>query len=107
MSEKGKCILAYVFTWVGGLIVLYGMKDNEKNTKLHAAQAIVIGVGYMIILMAYRILPISIPFFSRILYGLYAVLIIIGIVKSNKEDDPELPVVGQIAKSIFSKKIEE
>ena len=107
MSEKGKCILAYVFTWVGGLIVLYGMKDNEKNTKFHAAQAIVIGVGYMIILMAYKILPISIPFFSRILYGLYAVLIIIGIVKSNKEDDPELPVVGQIAKSIFSKKIEE
>ena len=107
MSEKGKCILAYVFTWIGGLIVLYGMKDNEKNTKLHAAQAIVIGLGYMIIVMAYRVLPISIPFFSKILYGLYAVLIIIGIVKANKEDDPELPVVGQIAKSIFGKKIEE
>ena len=82
MSEKGKCILAYVFTWIGGLIVLYGMKDNEKNTKLHAAQAIVIGLGYMVILMAYRILPINIPLFSTLLYGLYAVLIIIGIVKS-------------------------
>ena len=31
MSEKGKAILAYVFTWVGGLIVLFGMKDNEKK----------------------------------------------------------------------------
>ena len=107
MSEKGKCILAYVFTWVGGLIVLYGMKDNEKNTKLHAAQAIVIGLGYMVILMAYRILPINIPLFSTLLYGLYAVLIIIGIVKSYNEEDPELPVVGQIAKSLFSNKIEE
>ena len=86
---------------------MYGMKDNEKNTKIHAAQAIVIGLGYMIILMAYRILPISIPFFSKILYGMYAVLIIIGIVKSYNEDDPELPVVGQIAKSLFGKKIEE
>ena len=107
MSEKGKCILAYVFTWIGGLIVLYGMKDNEKNTKLHAAQAIVIGLGYMVILMAYRILPINIPLFSTLLYGLYAFLIIIGIVKSYNEEDPELPVVGQIAKSLFSNKIEE
>ena len=91
MSEKGKCILAYVFTWIGGLIVLFGMKDNERNTKIHAAQAIVIGIGYMIIVFAYR----------------YAVLVIIGIVKANKEEDPELPVVGPIAKSIFGKKIEE
>ena len=40
MSEKGKSILAYIFTWIGGLIVLYGMKDNTRNTKMHAAQAI-------------------------------------------------------------------
>ena len=30
MSEKGKGVLAYIFTWIGGLIVLYGMKDNES-----------------------------------------------------------------------------
>lgn len=104
MTEKGKCILAYVFTWIGGLIVLFGMKDNEKNTKIHAAQAIVIGIGYMIILAVYRFIPIYIPFFSKIIYGLYIVLVIIGIVKANKDEDPELPVVGNIAKSIFGKK---
>lgn len=107
MSEKGKSILAYIFTWIGGLIVLYGMKDNEKNTKLHAAQAIVIGIGYMVIVAVYRFVPIKIPFFSTIMYGLYAVLVILGIVKANNEEDPELPVVGGIAKSIFSKKLEE
>ena len=47
MTEKGKAILAYVFTWVGGLIVLFGFKDNTKNTKIHAAQAIVIGIAYI------------------------------------------------------------
>ena len=107
MSEKGKCILAYVFTWIGGLIVLFGMKDNERNTKIHAAQAIVIGLGYMIIVAIYNFAPISIPFFSRIIWGLYVVLVIIGIVKANKEEEPELPVVGSIAKSLFGKKIEE
>lgn len=107
MSEKGKAILAYVFTWIGGLIVLYGMKDNERNTKLHAAQAIVIGIAYMLIVLIYNNLPIYIPFFSRILYGLYAVCVIVGIVKANKEDDPEIPVIGGIAMSIFGKKIDE
>ena len=107
MTEKGKAILAYVFTWIGGLIVLYGMKDNEKNTKFHAAQAIIIGIGYMIIYAIYQIIPVYIPFFSTIIYGLYIVLVIIGISKANKEDDPELPVVGKIAKSVFGKKIDE
>lgn len=107
MSEKGKAILAYIFTWVGGLIVLFGMKDNTRNTKIHAAQAIVIGIGYMVIYAVYRFIPIYIPFFSTLIYGLYAVLVIIGIVKANKEEDPELPVVGKIAMSIFSKKIDE
>lgn len=107
MSEKGKCALAYIFTWVGGLIVLFGIKDNTRNTKIHAAQAIVIGIGYMIIVTVYKFIPIYIPFFSKILYGLYLVLVIIGIVKANKEEEPELPFVGEIAKSIFGKKIDE
>lgn len=107
MTEKGKAILAYVFTWVGGLIVLFGFKDNTKNTKIHAAQAIVIGIAYMVILAVYKLIPIYIPFFKTFIYGLYIVLIIIGIVKANKDEDPELPVVGNIAKSIFGKKIDE
>ncbi len=106
MSEKGKSFLAYIFTWVGGLIVLFGMKDNTRNTKIHAAQAIVIGIGYMVIYAIYRVIPIYIPFFSTIIYGLYIVLVIIGIVKANKEEDPELPVVGKIAMSMFGKKID-
>ena len=107
MNEKGKAILAYIFTWVGGLIVLFGMKDNTRNTKIHAAQAIVIGIGYMIIFAIYRFIPIYIPFFSTIVYGLYIVLVILGIVKANNEENPELPVVGKIAMSIFGKKIDE
>ena len=63
MSEKSKSVLAYVFTWIGGLIVLYGIKDNQRNTKIHAAQAIVIGIGYMLIYAIYRMIPVYIPFF--------------------------------------------
>ena len=107
MSEKAKSILAYVFGWLGGLIVLYAVKDNEKNTKFHAAQAIVIGVGYYLLNLAYSFIPVTIPFFSTAVWGIYIVAIIMGIVKANKEEDPELPVIGGVAKSIFGKKIEE
>lgn len=107
MSEKGKAILAYIFSWIGGLIVLFGMKDNTRNTKIHAAQAIIIGVGYMIILAVYEFIPIYIPLFSTLIYGLYIVLVVIGIIKATKDESPELPVVGNIAMSLFGKKIDE
>lgn len=107
MNEKTKSILAYVFGWLGGLIVLFGVKDNERNTKFHAAQAIVIGVAYLIITTTYRFIPIVIPFFGTAMWILYLVLMVMGIIKANKEEEPELPVVGDIAKSIFGKKIEE
>lgn len=107
MSEKGKAILAYILGWIGGLIVLLGMKDSEKTTKFHAAQSIVISVGYFIVSIAYSFLPISIPFFSTALRIIYIFAIIMGIVKANNEENPELPVIGNIAKSIFRKAIEE
>ena len=107
MSEKGKAILAYIFSCVGGAIVLYGMTDNTRNTKIHAAQAIVIGIGYLIIYAVYSFLPIYIPMLTTLIYGLYVVLVVIGIIKANNEENPEIPIVGEIAMSMFGKKIDE
>lgn len=107
MSEKGKCILAYLLGWVGGLIVLFAMKDNEKNTKFHAAQAIVLSAGYCLVTIIYGFIPVTIPFFSTALWVIYIIGIIMGIVKANKNEDPELPLIGNLAKSMFGKKIEE
>ena len=106
MSEKAKCIIAYIFGWIGGLIVLFAMKDNEKNTRFHAAQAITLSVGYFLVSLVYRYVPFTIPFFSTALWVIYIIGIIMGISKANKEEDPELHVIGGIAKSIFGKKIE-
>lgn len=107
MSEKAKCIIAYIFGWLGGVIVLFALKDNTKNTKLHAAQAIVLSVGYLIVTFVYGVIPVTIPYFSTALSIIYLIGIIMGIAKSGNEENPELPVIGGIAKSIFGKKIEE
>lgn len=108
MSEKGKAVLSYIFGWLSGLIVLYAIKDNQRNTKFHAAQSIVLSGGYCIISMIYSWLPIAIPFFSAALSILFIVGAIMGIVKAYKEEEnPELPLVGGLTKSIFGKKIDE
>lgn len=106
MSEKAKCILAYIFGWLGGLIVLLTSKQGPRNTRFHGAQAIVIGAGYTIISMIYNFLPFSIPFFGTALWVIYIVAIVMGIVKANKEEYPELPVVGKAAQAIFGKLID-
>ena len=106
MTEKGKSILAYIFGWIGGLIVLFGFPESSRSTKIHAAQAIVISGLFTAILIIYGVLPVYIPFLSTAIRGIYAVLIILGIIKAAREDeDPKLPLVSQVAESLFGSTI--
>ncbi len=44
---------------------------------------------------------------SSLAYVAYIVFIILGIVKANNGENPELPVVGELAKSIFKNKLKD
>lgn len=106
-NEKTKSVLAYIFGLIGGLIVLM-MKGSEKRTKICAAQSITISLIYYIVRVAYAFIPFNILFFDYIVSGLYLVAIIIGIVKAcNDNEEPEMPGIGEIAKSLFKKQIEQ
>lgn len=106
MTEKGKPILAYVFGWVGGLIILLGFPESSKNTKIHAAQSIIISGVFTIVFIIYGLLPIYSLLLSTALRGLYIVLMILGIIKAAKEDEnPKLPIVSDIAESLFGSTI--
>lgn len=104
-NDRIKGLVAYLLGFIGGLIMLL-LKDNSKTVRFHGAQAIVISVGYYIISIAYSFIPVTIPLFNTVLNAIYAILIIMGCVKAYKEEEPELPVVGGIAKSIFAKQID-
>lgn len=104
-NEKTKSVIAYIFGLIGGLIVLL-MKDSEKNTKVHAAQSIIIFLAYYIIKFAYGFIPFVIPYFEYIISGIYIIAIIIGIVNACNDNSPEIPIIGNIATSIFKKQIE-
>ena len=103
MTDKTKGVLCYLFGWLGGLIFIL-QKESSPTVKLHAAQSITASVAYMVLSFISGYLPI--PFLSAILSILYLVIVIFGIVKSCQEgQDPEIPVIGNIAKSIFGKMI--
>lgn len=104
-SDIGKGLLSYLLGWIGALIVLLAMKNNTKRDVMNAGQGIVISVGNIIISGIASVLSQYIPFISLIVYGLYIVIIIFAIVNVVGDKDPKLPVIGNIAESLFSKQI--
>ncbi len=107
MDDKGKGIISYIFGWLGGLIVLLAFKDNNKKTTFHACQAITASVGFIVIRSVYGMIPIYIPFFSTVLWALNIVVLVLGITKVLNNDNPEIPVIGDLTKSIFGKTIND
>ena len=114
MSEKAKAILGY-FIWIVALVFLL-QNDTEHKTKIHNAQAITIAMASFAVAIIISILNSIISAITGIgLLGLltYPVYIacfvfeIMGIVKAANDEDPELPLIGNIAKSIFGKMIGE
>lgn len=105
-NEKTKSVISYIFGIIGGLIILM-MKDSEKRTKTCAAQSITIFIMYYIIKFIYAFIPFNIPYFEYILSGVYIVTMIIGIVKACSDNNPEIPVIGNIATTLFKKQIEQ
>lgn len=104
-EEKTKSVIAYIFGLISGLIILL-MKDTEERTKIHAAQSITLFLAYYILKFAYGFIPFGIPYFEYIITAVYLVAVIIGIVKACNDADPEIPVIGNLAKIIFKKQIE-
>ena len=101
--EKVKAILAYVISLIGGAVVLFALK-NEKNTNIHAAQALTMDLAILVLGVILKILPI--PFVGYVIGVVFCALKIWGIIKVCISENAELPVVGEIAKSLFAGKIE-
>lgn len=107
MSEKMKAIIGYIIPIVA--VIFLVQKDTDPKTKFHNAQTIVIFVAYLILSFVTGFISglTGINFISWLAYPVYIIFIILGIVKANSEDAPELPLIGNITKSIFGKMLGE
>lgn len=106
MEEKYKGVLAYLLGLIGPLVVLFGLKDNTKLTRIHAAQALTIQIVSYIIAMVIGFIP-YVRYFSFVFTVLFFALQIAGAIKAYHEEDFNIPLISDWARNIFKKQIEE
>ena len=104
MEQNIRGLLAYLFGWVGGLVILVALKDNDERTKFNACQAIVISASSMVLSLILRYIP-YIGFIGGIISVLMGVLLLIGMIKAYKEEDYELPVISDLTRNIFKSQL--
>lgn len=104
MKQNARGLIAYLFGWLGGLIVLVGFKDNDDRTKFHACQSIVLSCISLISSIVLSRIPI-VKYGAGILSLLIFVLTIVGMVKAYKEQDFELPLISDLTRNIFKSKL--
>ena len=105
MEQKIRGLLAYIFGWVGGLIVLFAFKDNDSRTKFNACQAIVLGAAGNIIIAALGWVP-GIRYVAYLASTVIFVFSIIGAIKAYQEEDYELPVVSDLTRQLFKSQLD-
>lgn len=104
MEQKIRGLLAYLFGWVGGLIILFTLKDNDDRTKFNACQSITISVIRIVLSFVIGFIPF-IKSLSGIVSLLMFVLSVIGMIKAYKEEDYELPVISDLTRNIFKSQL--
>jgi len=98
-SDRSKVLaaVAYILTWLTGLIIYLVADKNDKYARYHAVQAIVFGVAVMVIGFVLGFIPIIGWILSPIYWLLVLIAIIVFAVKAYKGEKFKLPIAGDIA----------
>ncbi len=98
-SDRSKVLaaVAYILTWLTGLIIYLVADKNDKYARYHAVQAIVFGVAVMVIGFVIGFIPIIGWILSPIYWLLVLIAIIVFAVKAYKGEKFKLPIAGDIA----------
>jgi len=90
MAKKNfTAAIAYIFTWISGLIIYLFTKKSDKFTRFHAAQAIMLGIA--IALLGW--IPLIGWAAAVLLYllGLYVAF------RAYNGEKSEIPILGNFA----------
>ncbi len=96
-NSKVLAAVAYILTWLTGLIIYLVADKNDKYARYHAVQAIVFGVAVMVIGFVLGFIPIIGWILSPIYWLLVLIAIIVFAVKAYKGEKFKLPIAGDIA----------
>lgn len=107
MADDGKhglAAVAYILTWLTGIIVYLIADDDDTYTRWHALQAILFGIAAAVIGWILGLVPlgagVGIPGFG-VLAAIWWLLVIIAIivlaVKAYKGEKVRIPVIADLA----------
>lgn len=94
-NERTLAAVAYILTWVTGLIIFFVAKKEDKYARWHAIQAIGFGIAATVVSIILNILPI--PFLGTIFWVLVLVGIIVLAMKAYQGEKMRLPVIADMA----------
>jgi uncharacterized membrane protein len=109
-----EALLAYVMTFVSGLIFFLLEKD-DRYVRFHSMQAIIFGGAFFVLMIAFTFIKVMLSLMGlgllNILIFLFQALILLGffllwilcMVKAYQGQTFKLPVIGQMAASIVDK----
>jgi uncharacterized membrane protein len=103
LEPKIACLLAYLFSWLGGLIILLIEKEN-KFVRFHALQALILGIVEIVCFIVISVILGMIPyigwfFFSWVgwvLGGVCYIFAIIAIIKSFNGERYYVPFLRKL-----------
>ena len=109
MTERTKGILAYLLGPIGGLIFLYYAQGTSRETRVNAAQSILMGVAFILVLVVVTVfsLLMGIRIFVTIISLIYFVLTFLGCMNAYNEKEFNIPIVTENALKIFANKIDQ
>ena len=105
MNENIEALLAYLFGWLSGLVILL-LEKKSRFAKFHAAQSVVVfgGLTVLEIIVAILAIPFAVIGLGVIITLLYAliyltmlVLWILLMVKAYQHEDYRVPFAADIA----------
>ena len=105
MEQKIRGLLAYLFGWLGGVVVLFAFKDNDSRTKFNACQSITISGISFVAGIVLGFIPV-IKYFAGLFSVLMFALSVIGMIKAYKEEDFEIPVISDLTRNIFKSQLD-
>ncbi|MCP4199202.1 MAG: DUF4870 domain-containing protein [Proteobacteria bacterium] len=102
LSQSVSVLLAYLFSWVGGVVFLLIEKEN-RFVRFHAAQSTVMGltgtvvVGILAVFSAIPILGFVFSLASAIIWLVWFIATVLLIIQSYHGNTTKLPVIGDLA----------
>lgn len=101
LDPKIGSLLAYLFVWVGGLVLYLTQKDQE--VRFHAAQSVALFGGLSILTIVLRFIPFVGGFLGLLVSLAFFVLWIYMSIQGYQQNHLKLPIVGDLAEQYKSR----